>query len=151
MLKRTVPQGRWQSMKEGWAPAERAVFLSIQPVSITLAPCGAWVFQRCWSKGSNVPKKLFCYTKIWSIVFYRLYRCIIHSLICSFTKYRHNWDNADLVLDHCNQVNVTIVQITWIFFSFPVHIKNYVYTIVKVTQSCLTLCNPMDYTVHGIL
>ena len=21
----------------------------------------------------------------------------------------------------------------------------------KVTQSCLTLCNPMDYTVHGIL
>ena len=23
--------------------------------------------------------------------------------------------------------------------------------LVKVTQSCLTLCNPMDYTVHGIL
>ena len=23
--------------------------------------------------------------------------------------------------------------------------------IVKVTQSCLTLCDPMDYTVHGIL
>ena len=22
---------------------------------------------------------------------------------------------------------------------------------VKITQSCLTLCNPMDYTVHGIL
>ena len=22
---------------------------------------------------------------------------------------------------------------------------------VKVTQSCLTLCNPMDYTVYGIL
>ena len=22
---------------------------------------------------------------------------------------------------------------------------------VKVTQSCLTLCNPMDYTVHGLL
>ena len=22
---------------------------------------------------------------------------------------------------------------------------------VKVTQSCLTLCNRMDYTVHGIL
>ena len=22
---------------------------------------------------------------------------------------------------------------------------------VKVTQSCLTLCNPVDYTVHGIL
>ena len=23
--------------------------------------------------------------------------------------------------------------------------------VVKVTQSCLTLCEPMDYTVHGIL
>ena len=22
---------------------------------------------------------------------------------------------------------------------------------VKVSQSCLTLCNPMDYTIHGIL
>ena len=22
---------------------------------------------------------------------------------------------------------------------------------VKVTQSCLTLCDPMDYTVHGIV
>ena len=22
---------------------------------------------------------------------------------------------------------------------------------VKVTQSCLTLCDPMDFTVHGIL
>ena len=22
---------------------------------------------------------------------------------------------------------------------------------VKVTQSCLTLCDPMDYTIHGIL
>ena len=22
---------------------------------------------------------------------------------------------------------------------------------VKVAQSCLTLCNPMDYAVHGIL
>ena len=25
------------------------------------------------------------------------------------------------------------------------------YVCVKVTQLCLTLCNPMDYTVHGIL
>ena len=25
------------------------------------------------------------------------------------------------------------------------------FEIVKVAQSCLTLCDPMDYTVHGIL
>ena len=27
----------------------------------------------------------------------------------------------------------------------------YVSSEVKVTQSCLTLCDPMDYTAHGIL
>ena len=25
------------------------------------------------------------------------------------------------------------------------------FVFVKVARSCLTLCNPMDYTVHGIL
>ena len=31
--------------------------------------------------------------------------------------------------------------------------KNNVYTCmkVKVAQSCLTLCDPMNYTIHGIL
>ena len=32
-----------------------------------------------------------------------------------------------------------------IIFMFPSTMK------VKVTQLCLTLCNPVDYTVHGIL
>ena len=27
----------------------------------------------------------------------------------------------------------------------------HIYMKVKVTQSCLTLCDPVDYTVHGIL
>ena len=27
----------------------------------------------------------------------------------------------------------------------------YIYIYMKVAQSCLTLCNPMDYTIHGIL
>ena len=26
-----------------------------------------------------------------------------------------------------------------------------IHVLVKVAQSCLTLCNPMDYTFHGIL
>ena len=29
--------------------------------------------------------------------------------------------------------------------------KTAMYTYVKVAQSCLTLCDPLDYTVHGIL
>ena len=36
---------------------------------------------------------------------------------------------------------------------FGVCVYIYIYTKMKVqvTQSCLTLCNPMDSTVHGIL
>ena len=33
---------------------------------------------------------------------------------------------------------------------YNIYIK-YIFSEVKVAQSCLTLCNPMDYTVHGIL
>ena len=49
--------------------------------------------------------------------------------------------------------------IAWICFSLPLYswyrpefTSNYqMYEWVKVTESCPTLCNPMDYTVHGIL
>ena len=35
----------------------------------------------------------------------------------------------------------------------PIHIYVcvYIYMKVKVAQSCLTFCDPMDYTVHGVL
>ena len=33
----------------------------------------------------------------------------------------------------------------------PVHWMTFLLVCVKVAQSCLTLCNPMDYTIHGIL
>ena len=33
----------------------------------------------------------------------------------------------------------------------PIHIYVYIYVKLKVSQLCLTLCDPMDYTVHGIL
>ena len=37
-------------------------------------------------------------------------------------------------------------------FRYELNQIPYDYTVkVKVTQSCLTLCDPMDYTVHGIL
>ena len=38
------------------------------------------------------------------------------------------------------------IQLYKTFKSVPVYIYK-----VKVTQSCPTLCHPMDYTVHGIL
>ena len=36
-------------------------------------------------------------------------------------------------------------------FGYLIRISNYHHNFVKVTHSCLTLCDPMDYTVHGIL
>ena len=32
-----------------------------------------------------------------------------------------------------------------------VYVYIYIYVKLKITQSCLTLCNPMDYAVYGIL
>ena len=49
---------------------------------------------------------------------------------------------------HCNLdllwpvVTVTVTSASWIYTAIEQ---------VKVAQSCLTLCDPMDYTVHGIL
>ena len=43
---------------------------------------------------------------------------------------------------------------TWYFsvcFPFSALIRTCRWMKMKVAQSCLTLCNPMDYTVHGIL
>ena len=39
---------------------------------------------------------------------------------------------------------IEFVLITWINMRININMK------VKVTQSCPTLCDPMDYTVHGI-
>ena len=35
--------------------------------------------------------------------------------------------------------------------TFKLFIKSAFALKLKVAQSCLTLCDPMDYTVHGIL
>ena len=38
-----------------------------------------------------------------------------------------------------------------VFYNFSSRIKTIYLVKLQVTQSCLTLCDPMDYTVHGIL
>ena len=51
-------------------------------------------------------------------------------------------------------IGLSIVQLTFIFrkllscYYFPIVLKIWK---VKVAQSCLTLCDPMDHVVHGIL
>ena len=58
--------------------------------------------------------------------------------------------------------HIIIIQIPWVKFGLTVSVVHYMgfdlckmtgiyyYSEVKVAQSCLTLCNPMDHTVHGI-
>ena len=38
-----------------------------------------------------------------------------------------------------------------LYLSYTIFLHGTYHLLVKVTQLCLTLCNPMDYTVHGIL
>ena len=46
---------------------------------------------------------------------------------------------------------ICLIQHTHLLWHFNIYaLINFMFK-VKVTQSCLTLCNPMDYTVHGIL
>ena len=47
-------------------------------------------------------------------------------------------------------IYVLFVCLTYACHLFPV-LKELVFLKVKVTQSCLTLCESMDSTVHGIL
>ena len=59
-----------------------------------------------------------------------------------------------LIMDEKNQSTSYLTQyllsllqkLPWIL-----GLMNYSHAKVKVTQSCLTFCDPMDYTVHGIL
>ena len=49
------------------------------------------------------------------------------------------------------QVRWSGIPISWRIFQFVVIHTTYAVSIRSVTQSCPTLCHPMDYRVHGIL
>ena len=75
------------------------------------------------------------------------------------TQFNYNLWNA-----LCNKDRIHILKFTWNIHQERTHTlgyktclnksekKNHINHVkVKVAQSCLTLCNPMDYIVHGIL
>ena len=45
----------------------------------------------------------------------------------------------------------TIILLVWCWKDLGSNPNSAIYCSVKVTQSCSTLCDPTDYTVHGIL
>ena len=59
------------------------------------------------------------------------------------------------ILHFYSCVMISIISFCFFFFEFPspcLHVPSFlVWNEVKVAQSCPTLCDAMDYTVHGIL
>ena len=52
---------------------------------------------------------------------------------------------------HCKQNNLHITFYLCDAFLNTLYIKGYTCVKVKVSQLCLTVCDPMDHTVHGVL
>ena len=65
--------------------------------------------------------------------------------IKSNTMHKNTWQNSKSTYDKKNSIK----------YKFPQCTKGHLWKAwqvkVMVTQSCLTLCYAMDYTVHGIL
>ena len=66
-----------------------------------------------------------------------------------------NWIHSSSAFSIRSQGKFQHLQKNWnpggLFGSSKQNTINWKVVRVKVTQSCPTLCNPMDYTVHGIL
>ena len=52
---------------------------------------------------------------------------------------------------HCSSDSRRSCLLSWAKISQECPVKHFKKVKVKVSQSCPTLCDPMDYTVHGIL
>ena len=78
-----------------------------------------------------------------------------HHLLCHLRLSFHSlyWWKDILYFYSC--IMISTISFCFFFFEFPspcLHFPSFlVWCEVKVVQSCLTLCNPTDYTVHGIL
>ena len=83
--------------------------------------------------------------KINAIVFLKKRECSVQ-LILLWSLQRAGGTDSLLLTFHLQTVRQSISVVLGHCSSCPGKLSE-----VKVTQSCLTLCDPMDYTVHGIL
>ena len=80
---------------------------------------------------------------------YKIFFKILFQIKCSL------WNQVHIKFTYVLLQMVSISKSMWLSkmltFSFYVSPRKYSWSEVKVTQSCLTLCDPMICTVHGIL
>ena len=90
------------------------------------------------------------------------FRCLIcadNSYVCiSHPRYQHAWPIYTLLVWHRSLIGISKIINLKKFPSFTLpclnkwqHCLTQMKVKVKVAQLCPTLCDPMDYTVHGIL
>ena len=82
--------------------------------------------------------------------------CIVHGVAKSWTRLSDFHFHFIIYATICVSVCVCLyvcfsMMLLWIVFTKLQKFISIPIFLVKVTQSCPTLCNPMDYTVHGIL
>ena len=89
-----------------------------------------WVGKIPWRR-ERLPTPVF-----WPGEFHGLYKSM------GSQRVRHDW---------VTELNWSLIIRCFNKTFFKVLIFFFLWNEVKFSQSCLTLCNPMDYTVHGIL
>ena len=110
----------------------------------THVPCIARQILNHWTT-REVPRVFFCLSNLWSLgaFFYQFLKWHI-SFDLEFLELIDTIVSAFFLLNPSSGVYKIWGPLTsGLFIIFMVK--------VKVAQSCLTLCDPMDYTVHGIL
>ena len=107
---------------------------------------------------------MFCVGIVWPRLQSELYHHKLGDFECQYWQKQWPVLNATYVLDVEQDDVCTLSKVSKLQFSenitFITTLQAYLEdhmrktskkSEVKVAQSCLTLCNPMDYTVHGIL
>ena len=109
----------------------------------------SWPLPIFFSSKKNLLSKLncvrfLCLFSVW-LAFCCLQIRMLCCLVCCCLLHYHEWLMGSVYLG-CALLTFSLLHSRLHYFNFLFHPVK-----VKVAQSCPTLCDPIDYTVHGIL